>query len=77
MEKIPTAKKLLEQSVDVHKYGADVEEAMIEFAKLHVKKALKVAAENAKEYGNLTHRLPIYNLDKESILNAYPETLIK
>lgn len=52
----------------------DVAEAMIEFAKMHVEAALKEASENAESYviGGLTSEV-----DKESILNAYPLTNIK
>ena len=48
--------------------------AMIEFAKYHVEKALKQASENAEvnvlDYND-------YEVNKESILNAYPTNLIK
>ena len=47
--------------------------AMIEFAKYHVEKALKQASENAEvnvlDYND-------YEVNKESILNAYPTNLI-
>ena len=60
-----------------------VEEAMIEFAKLHVKAALEAAAEKAKsncgyredEWG--MNRAMFHRVDKDSILLAYPEELIK
>ena len=52
----------------------EVERAMIEFAKMHVEAALKAAAENAEvnipDYGD-------YEVDEESILNAYPLENIK
>lgn len=58
--------------------------AMIEFAKLHVKAALEAAAENAEafiEYGHgdwmLSMSVEDYGVNKESILNAYPEENIK
>lgn len=47
---------------------SDAIEAMIEFAKLHVIEALKEASENVIIDG---HPLE-YELDKNSILNAYP-----
>lgn len=50
-----------------------VKEKMIEFAKYHVEQALKAASENVIIDGN-KHE---YELDKESILNAYPLDLIK
>jgi hypothetical protein len=44
---------------------------MIEFAKIHVKAALKAASEKVKitDYG--------YSIDTNSILNSYPESNIK
>jgi hypothetical protein len=74
MSKIPTAKLILtgKETYDsecstVSKY--DALEAMIEFAKLHVEKALKEASEKAKmrleEYGD------DWYIDEKSILNAY------
>jgi hypothetical protein len=53
-------------------------DSMIEFAKLHVREALEeaackaVAKENPADFG--TGEIWV---DKKSILNAYPETLIK
>ena len=62
-----------------------VREAMIEFAKMHVKEALKQASEKAdadftylgddlKEIG--AEYIEVYTI-KDSILNAYPLDLIK
>ena len=62
-----------------------VKEAMIEFAKMHVQKALKQASEKAdadftylgddlKEIG--AEYIEVYTI-KDSILNAYPLDLIK
>lgn len=86
---IPTAKQMLINSVDSHKYGADVEEAMIEFARLHVQAALEVAQNNigliktTSEELNSKEYQPFIT-DEEgnlwtinSILNAYPLTNIK
>lgn len=50
----------------------EVYKLMIEFAKLHVKKALKDASKKA----NLKYNNGLF-ADKDSILNAYPEDLIK
>ncbi len=52
----------------------EIFEMMIEFAKMHVQEALKQASENAESYviGGLTSEV-----DKDSILNAYPLDLIK
>lgn len=44
---------------------------LIEFTKLHVKQALEAAANNADIIGVGPH------IDKDSILNAYPESNIK
>ena len=62
-----------------------VKEAMIEFAKMHVQEALKLASEKAdadftylgddlKEIG--AEYIEVYTI-KDSILNAYPLDLIK
>ena len=60
-----------------------VKEAMIEFAKMHVQEALKQASENAtvtpidhEEISEGSFR-PIWGVDDESILNAYPLENIK
>jgi len=50
-----------------------VYEAMVEFAKLHVKAALEAAARKAQGY----HGAGDSNVDKDSILNAYPLENIK
>ena len=58
---------------------------MIEFAKMHVKAALDEASEKAEtDYtyegeGGEFEDIPIFNyfVDKDSILNAYPESNIK
>ena len=68
-----------------------VKEAMIEFAKMHVEEALKQASEKAYAQGKgstlTTKRSNFYytyaghigkiEMNKESILNAYPLDLIK
>ena len=79
MEKIPTAEEILQKHVP-NRYTKENswKNAMIEFAKLHVEAALKVASEGQInkdiymiiEYGE--------NMDwKSSILNSYPLENIK
>jgi len=83
MSKIPTAEEFLQNHLEIsHFYddktnqmvcfSADVEKAMIEFAKLHVKAALEAAATEyyPKEKEN-------FKLVAERFLNAYPRNLIK
>lgn len=72
--KIPTAKELLKEEYRKALSGDeyDVAQAMIEFAKFHVKAALKAAAES--EELNFKDK---YWVDQDSILNAYPDELIK
>lgn len=53
----------------------DIERIMIEFAKLHVEAALKEASENAEM--NLIKYTDDYEIDRYSILNAYPLENIK
>jgi D-aminopeptidase len=52
----------------------DVKKAMIEFAKLHVEQALKAASENVIVHDDAFKEAEV---DKDSILNAYPLTNIK
>lgn len=68
--KIPTAEKFELNS----KYG--VHKTMIEFAKLHVKAALKEALESIPCLGSSSD-IATYAEVEEAVLNAYPETLIK
>lgn len=82
--KIPTSKEILKNSQDffgvrVHLNDDGISErytlhAMREFAKLHVKAALKEAIEKViledSEFGYV-------GVCKDSILNAYPESNIK
>ena len=53
-----------------------VEKLMIEFAKLHVKAALKEALNNIPCLGSSTDIANYDEVEKE-VLNAYPEELIK
>lgn len=71
--KIPNADEYFKSIVGELPDNVDwsIKDAMIGFAKLHVKQALETAAEEAK--------LEMYEtwIDKQSILNAYPEDLIQ
>jgi hypothetical protein len=59
----------------------NIEEFMIEFAKMHVTEALRIASEKAKiQYnysGNTGSEFYDEYVDKDSILNAYPLDKIK
>ena len=80
---IPTAEEFIEQYLrgdrvhdDINKVVDEEEaiEAMIEFAKLHVEKALKNASEDVEleTYGNFGN-----SVNKDSILNSYSLENIK
>lgn len=73
---IPTANEFFNTINRLH--DCTKEYVMIEFAKLHVEAALKVASENScaeMETEMNGDRYPV--VIKDSILNAYPLTLIK
>jgi hypothetical protein len=77
MEKLPIAKFILEENLlnvdsSVFKEGHYfvIEQAMIEFAKLHVTAALKEASEKASVYADEGGYSEF--VDEESILNSYP-----
>lgn len=77
MEKILTAKKFIENYMEEnnHDSNINVEDALIEFAKLHVQAALEAAAIDAT-----TKFIPFTDdeeVDGDSIRNAYPLTNIK
>lgn len=55
---------------------SEIAEYMIEFAKMHVEAALKLASENAENKW-IKYTEHDYEIDKNSILNAYPLTNIK
>ena len=63
--------------------GIEIKYAMIEFAKLHVKAALKAASENAKtkeswwQDNNIPNGASYTEVDRQSILKAYPLENIK
>ena len=83
MKDLPTAEEFIEQYLrgdrvhdDINKVVDEEEaiEAMIEFAKLHVEKALKNASEDVEleTYGNFGN-----SVNKDSILNSYSLENIK
>ena len=82
MEKIPTALEVWYSRNPTHdtdldtgedKFYKTIQMCMIEFAKLHVKAALETASLNGEVgYDGVTPEI-----DKESILSAYPLTNIK
>jgi hypothetical protein len=76
--KLPTAEEILfdECTKNEHEilsknslFHEHIVDAMIEFAKLHVQKALKAASEKAEM--NLIKYTDDYEIDRHSILNAY------
>lgn len=85
-KKIPTAEEFIQQyatwtvqdSPDTMTTvidKADCLEAMIEYAKLHVKAALKAALESIPCLGSSTD-IATYEEVEEEVLNSYPENLI-
>jgi len=78
---IPTAEEFCNERLGFEEYGTDTPYFMIEFAKLHVEAALKQASEKAISredvaiFAEGTYKLQV--IDRLSILNAYPLTLIK
>jgi hypothetical protein len=80
---IPTAEEFYKQITSCLINHKDIKTAMIEFAKLHVEAALKTADEKAtvtpidhEEISEDSWR-PVWGVDSDSILNAYPLTNIK
>lgn len=89
--KLPTAEEFLNEHHQISHYYDDkgkqmvvpdsqVQQAMIEFTKLHVQAALEAAAEQSRlkkdcVYNDAQECRTVVN--KQSILNAYPENLIK
>ena len=72
-----------EGNIDKLYYDSYIRKLMKEFAKMHVQEALKQASENAtvtpidhEEISEGSFR-PIWGVDDESILNAYPLENIK
>lgn len=85
MEKIPFTEDLIDKLTRSDEYPSnfisetEIEEIMIEFAKLHVKQALKQASESADVIfdDGQCETNQAYSVDKDSILNSYPLDLIK
>lgn len=92
MEKIPTAEDFLQEHPQIsHFYddktnqmvcfSADVQKALIEFAKLHVEAALKAASEtvwdSVTKEGRWTSPEATAYISKKAVLNAYPIENIK
>jgi len=76
--KIPTALEFCNESLGFEEYGTNVPYFMIEFAKLHVERALKAAAENANAYNKPKFKGDVNPaVDLDSILNSYPLENIK
>ena len=71
MNDIPTAKKFCNEYLGFEEYGTDVPYFMIEFAKLHVKEALKEVLNNTENWDDCKV-IPV-----EKVLNAYPLENIK
>ena len=74
--KIPTAEEFYKSIVGESPVGY-TEEAMIEFAKLHVEMALKEASDTKISGVYSETKYKRGDNDKNSILNAYPLTNIK
>lgn len=79
---LPTANEKLKSTfyngsfIEIHSGDADyIMEIMIEFARLHVEEALKQASENVEL--QIIKYTDDYEVDKSSILNAYPLENIK
>ncbi len=70
MEKIPTAKLFRETKLMDSSKPYTEEEIMIEFTKLHVEQALKIASEKAEVYADEGGYSEF--VDEQSILNSYP-----
>ena len=75
MENTTTAKKFLENLIEEnnHDSNIDLEDALIEFAKMHVETALYIASEMA----DLTDNGRFPYVDKTSILKSYSLDNIK
>ena len=78
MEKVPTAQNFFRGNDENEPWTGDIEDAMIEFAKLHVKEALKNAVNTAIYHESIDEILA--NDYEESLKMAinrcYPETNI-
>ena len=75
--KVPTAEEFAKNNHPMKTYPVDWN-VMIEFAKLHVKAALEAAFVKIKEDAMETYGSDVPDCwSDSSILNAYPENLIK
>ena len=84
MEKIPTAKAFYQNYIEENNHDShvDIEEMLIEFAKMHVEQALKEASENVllSRSDSMIGGCPecfVDGVDSDSILNSYPLDKIK
>lgn len=79
MKKTPTALELIRNKFPNHDgifVLRNIEEFMIEFAKLHVEKALKEALESIPCLGSSSD-IATYEEVEKAVLNAYPLEQIK
>jgi hypothetical protein len=70
-----TAEQYILENFEVNHADKDIQEAMIGFAKYHVEKALKKAAQEAEI--NFEVYIDDYEINRDSILNAYSLENIK
>lgn len=75
MSKIPTAEDFCNEKLGFEEYGTDVPYFMIEFAKLHVKAAIKACIEDAPS-GSSTDTVS-YEDVAVALKDCYPLTNIK
>lgn len=77
MNNIPTAEELMQsKNGDDYTHWEEIHDMMIEFAKLHVKAALKEASENVPGFGSSTD-IPDWKEVEKELLNSYPLDNIK
>ena len=81
--KVVAARTFLQNLIEEnnHDSNIDIEDALIEFAQIHVEAALKEVSEKAKityvYSGNTGSEYCDEYVDKESILNSYPSSNIE
>ncbi len=85
--RLPTAEELFKKYSNLYQFEEgspeylidkeDFETTVIEFTKLHVGAALKAAVKNVVINDYDMHGQHCPHIEEESILNAYPESLIK
>lgn len=81
MNKIPTAEEFLDGMLGKGEYQSNTPYTLIEFTKLHVKQALLIASKEAfcsMEHPDESNDLEESNyiVNKDSILDSYPESNI-